>query len=439
MQVAILGSWHLGSVTAACLAAAGHWVTVWDADSKRVSALGSGTAPIAEPGLDERLLAGLNSGHLVVEPDLRTAVRGAELVWITQDTHVNGDDTVDLSELDGLIERLGPLLSDDASVAVSSQVPVLTCQRWWHRLQADASAHGQTLTGLAYLPENLRLGEALARFDHPDMLVIGSTDPVTADRLQALTAYTGASVIRTDLPTAELLKHAINSFLATSISFANEIASIADIVGADALVVARAMRLDERIGPKARISPGLGFAGGTLARDVTTLIGIGRAEGSPALVAEAVLAVNYRQMAWPLRRLEADLDLNGATIGIFGLTYTVGTSTLRRSQSVPLVNALTARGANVRAHDPEADLSELGAKLDLVRADNPYAAAEGCDAIVLLTPWPTYLSMDWSRIAQTMRGHLILDGPNALDHAAVIEAGLSIVGPGRASAEKGTS
>jgi UDPglucose 6-dehydrogenase len=433
MRVAVLGSWHLGSVTAACLAGDGHRVKVWDDDPERVAALAGGLAPVSEPGLNALLQEGLSNGNLTVEPNLKQAVAGAELVWITQDTHVNDDDTVDLSQLDALVGRLGPLLENDTSVAVSSQVPVLTCERWWKQLNSAAQNRNTSLTGIAYLPENLRLGAALARFHHPDMIVIGSNDDRTGDRLQELTRFMKAPVVRTDLRSAELVKHAINSFLATSISFANELASVADLVGADAVTVARAMRLDERIGPKARVGPGLGFAGGTLARDVTTLIAIGRAAGKPALLAEAVLEVNHRHAEWPLHRLGAELDLANATVGILGLTYTVGTSTLRRSQSVPLVKALTERGAQVRAHDPEADLSELDESLDFIRADTPYIAAAGCDAIVLLTPWPEYLSLDWSQIARAMKGNLIIDGPNSLDQATVVKAGLAIVGPGRAS------
>ena len=432
-QVAVLGSWHLGSVTAACLADAGHQVRVWDADPQRTFALAAGVAPVSEPGLDALVQQELSSGRLTVATDLEKAVAGAEVVWVTQDTHVNDDDTVDLSQLDALIDRLGPLLDSDTAVAVSSQVPVRTCERWWDQLSSATQARRTSLTGIAYLPENLRLGTALARFRRPDMMVIGSNNERTGNLLQDLTSFTQAPVVRTDLRSAELVKHAINSFLATSISFANEIALVADLVGADAATVARAMRLDERIGLKARVSPGLGFAGGTLARDVTALIAIGRAAGQPTLLAEAVLEVNRRHAQWPLHRLEAELDLPNATVGILGLTYTVGTSTLRRSQSVPLIKALTARGARVRAHDPQADLSELGENLDLVRADTPYLAAAGCDAILLLTPWPDYLSMDWSQIARAMKGDLIIDGPNSLDHATVGQAGLMIVGPGRAN------
>lgn len=434
MKVTVLGSWHLGSVTAACLAAAGHQVTVWDADEDRVAALAKGAAPVAEPGLDALIQSGLADGHLVAESQLPAAVAGAEIVWITQDTHVNEDDTVDLTDLDELINQLGPLLDDNTAVAVSSQVPVGTCDRWWERLRTDASIEaGRTLAGLAYLPENLRLGAAIARFNRPDMVVIGATDESAGDRLEELTAYTKAPVVRTDVPTAELVKHAINTFLATTISFANELANIADLVGADALTVARAMRLDERIGPKARVSPGLGFAGGTLARDVTTLIGIGAGGGQPALLAEAVLAVNRRHANWPLEQLDRRINLAGSTVCVLGLTYTVGTSTLRRSQSVPLIKALLARGAQVRAHDPQADLRELDEPLDLVRDDSPYRAVTGAQAVVLLTPWPEYLSLNWSEIAAAMAGQVIVDGPNALDHDAVRAAGLTPIGPGRAN------
>jgi UDPglucose 6-dehydrogenase len=431
MRVAVLGAWHLGSVTAACLAATGNHVTVWDAESERIRALAAGFAPVSEPGLDELIQAGLTSGMLVVESELSDAVAGRELVWITQDTHVRDDDTVDLTDLDTLIRELGALLADGAAVAVSSQVPVGTGERWWPELATAARQNGRTLAGLAYLPENLRLGAAVSRFNRPDMLVIGATDHRAGDRLQELTSFTGAPVIRTDVPTAELVKHAINSFLATTISFANEIASIAELVGADALTVAQAMRLDERIGPKARVFPGLAFAGGTLARDVTTLIQTKQGAGSQARLAQAVIDVNRDHAFWPLRQLDTELDLASATICIFGLAYTVGTSTLRRAQSVPLIKALLARGANVRAHDPEADLSELSEPLDLVRAGTPLEAALGSHAILLLTPWPDYLELDWAHLKMVMTGDLVVDGPNALPREELHAAGLTVISPGR--------
>ncbi|HEY2042857.1 MAG TPA: nucleotide sugar dehydrogenase [Jatrophihabitans sp.] len=430
-RVAVLGAWHLGSVTAACLAEAGHDVTVWDADPVRIDALANDRAPVAEPGLDDLLQAGRAAGRLHVEAELGTAVRDAELVWITQDTHVNDDDSVDLSDLETLVSGLGGMLANGTTVAVSSQVPVRTCDRWCQVIRDGAELSSSQLTGLAYVPENLRLGAALGRFRRPDMVVIGSTHDAAGDAIEQLLAFTGAPVVRTDVRTAELVKHGINSFLATSIAFANELAAIADAVDADAITVAKAMRLDERIGAKARIGPGLGFAGGTLARDVTTLAGIGRETGRPALLADAVLASNHRHMSWPVDRLADFVSPAGARICILGLTYTVGTSTLRRSQSVPLITELVRAGATVAAHDPEADLSGLQEPLEIDRADDPYQAAEGCDAVIVLTPWPEYLALDWGRMAKAMKGNLVLDGPNALASNSVVQHGLVLVGPGR--------
>ena len=433
-RVAVLGAWHLGSVTAACLAEAGHSVTIWDRDHQRLAALSAGHAPVAEPGLDELLELGRVAGCVRTEPDLGRAVSDAELVWVTQDTHVNDDDTVELSDLDALISELGPLLTAGTSVGVSSQVPVRTCDRWWQEIRRGAESTGTSLTGLVYVPENLRLGAALARFRQPDMIVIGSTHDAAGDRFESLLRFTGAPVVRTDVRTAELVKHAINSFLATTISFANEIAATADSVGADATTVARAMRLDERIGAKARVFPGLGFAGGTLARDVTILAAIGREDERPALIADAVLASNSRHMSWPIDRLREFITVAGSRVCILGLTYTVGTSTMRRSQSVSLINALTSAGAAVQAHDPAADLSTLAEPLAILRAGDPYAAAQDCDAVIVLTPWPEYLELDWARVAKAMRGKLVLDGPNALARAGVVEHGLALVGPGRSAA-----
>jgi UDPglucose 6-dehydrogenase len=432
MRVCVLGSWHLGSVTAACLAAAGNNVTVWDADPERMTTLALGRAPLVEPGLDALLAAGLANGTLTVEPDLPRAVEGAELVWITVDTPVDETDTVDLTELDQLVGSLAPLLVEGVGVAVSSQVPVGTCDRWLTQLSGPNPDAGRMIH-IAYVPENLRLGAAVQRFNRPDMVVIGSNTQLIADQLEQLLSFTGARVLRTNVRTAELVKHAINAYLATSISFANELAAVADHVGADAATVAQAMRLDERIGTRARVAPGLGFAGGTLARDVTTLVRLGRDSGRPAVLAEAVLQVNSAHEHWPLERLQESLQLSGATVCLLGLSYTVGTSTLRRSQAVTLARALSASGAHVQAHDPCADLSELAEPVDIELCNDPFTAAQAADAVVLMTPWPDYLNLDWERMSHAMKGSLVLDGPNALDRAAVHAAGLSVRGPGRST------
>ncbi len=437
-KVCVGGLWHLGSVTAACLADLGFSVTGFDPSAERVSGLAAGKAPIYEPGLDELLQRNLRAGNLAFTSDLANGVRGASHVIIAFDTPVNESDDVDLREILDTVRRMAPLLDDGATLVVSSQAPVGTCQRLAESLAAKAP---EKTFRVACVPENLRLGQAMQRFLHPDFLVIGAEDSATHESVERLFTGIDTPKVRVSLKTAEMCKHAINTYLATMISFGNEIANLCDLVGADAPQVARVLRMDARVSPRAPLEPGMGFAGGTLARDVKALRRLGAQHGyTPSLIA-GVAAVNQRQNRMVVRRLQALYpSLQQLNIGVLGLTYKPGTSTLRRSAALEIIGALSSEGAQVRAYDPKADPAELKSRNGTFRlCDDPYEAAAGCDALLLATPWPQFKELDYARVRAEMRQAVLLDPHNLLNPDALANLGFVYQGTGIARMQGGNA
>jgi UDPglucose 6-dehydrogenase len=427
-KVAVAGLWHLGTVASACFAKLGHEVTAWDGDPRRVAGLQDGRSPIFEPGLEALVREFLSAGRLRFTSDLASAVEGCDAIVIAYDTPVTERDEVDLSTVLKTVEEVIPALRPGAVVVVHSQVPVGTCDAIRAMVR---NRHRRESCDVAYLPENLRLGEAIERFLHPDVLVVGAEDPRTHEAVDDVFTMEGPRV-RTSLASAEMVKHGINAFLATAISLGNELANLCQLVGADATEVVAALRLDPRIGSHAPLAPGLGFAGGTLARDVQILRRLGRDHGAPARLMEAVLAVNDEQNRLPVRWLR---DLFGSPrdlrVAVLGLTYKAGTSTLRRSSALETVRLLLSEGATVAATDPKADLSEIADAPALDFTRDAYAAVVGADALLLMTPWPEFSTLDYARILPSMRHPVILDMPNALDREAIERLGYTYLGVGR--------
>jgi len=432
--VCVIGIWHLGAVAAACLADLGHRVVGVDKEPHKVEALYRGVPPLFEPGLQEMMARNIAAGRLTFTTNLAEALGDASYALITYDTPVNDNDDVDVSGIFAVAEKLAGHLASGATVIVSSQVPVGTCEEIAAVVrQANPSLH----FGIAYTPENLRLGQAIQRFKQPEMIVIGADSEATSQQVEQLLAPIEAPRVRVDLRTAEMAKHAINAFLATSVAFANEIANLCDEAGADALRVSEALRLDSRIGPGAPLHPGLGFAGGTLARDLKVLRRLSERHGYQASLINAVLAVNERQNGLVVGRLRRILgSFDGLSVGVLGLTYKAGTSTLRRSAALEVIRAIAAEGAAVKAHDPKADPEEVRLHSGFSFCDDPYAVAEGSDALVLVTDWPQFRELDFPRIRSLMRNPVLLDAQNMLDADRMIEAGFRYIGVGRGGRER---
>ena len=406
MKVAVLGLWHLGTVTAAALASAGHDVVGIDADAAVVAALSEGRAPVFEPGLEDLVKAGLKSKTLSFTGDMR-ALRNAELVWVTFDTPVDEDDRADV---EGVVEAVKKSFSDlapSAVVVISSQLPVGTTATLE---KACATAFKDKHVVFAYSPENLRLGRAIAAFMHPDRVVVGVAAAAARERIEQCLKPITSRIEWMSVESAEMTKHALNAFLATSVAFANEVASICETVGADAAEVERGLKSDSRIGASAYLSPGGAVSGGTLLRDVGYLVDLGGATRVPVHLLTAIRASNDAHKTWTRRRLASALGgIRGRRITVWGLTYKPGTSTLRRSGAIELCDWLSAEGATVSAHDPLVRTLPNGAGRGVIVHDDPLAAAAGADALVVATPWPEYRAVSADAIVNALAQPLVLD------------------------------
>jgi UDPglucose 6-dehydrogenase len=427
----MVGLWHQASVVSACLADLGHTVRGVGDDTGVVAGLNQGQAPIYEPGLDEVIGRNLAAGRLRYTTDYADALRGATYAYLAIDTPVGPDDESDLSSIMEAARSIGRALSGPLILMVSAQVPVGTSEQLAELARAEQPG---IRLDVVYVPEFLRLGTAIETFRQADRFIIGSDDPAVAERVAALFRPLERPILVTGLRTAEMGKHASNTFLATSISFINEIANLCDEVGADATQVAQILKLDRRIGPYAFLSPGLGFAGGTLGREIRALQKLGQRHGQPTPMMDAVMAVNQSRAQLVGQRLGKVYDhLDGLAVGILGLTYKPGTSTMRRAISLEIIQDLVGQGVSVRAYDPLARLDEVANLPPFEVSPDPYAAAEGADALVLVTEWDGIDDLDFDRLRAAMRRPVLVDTRNLFDPARMRAAGFVYASIGRAA------
>ncbi len=411
-NIAVVGLWHLGTVTAACLAQSGHAVVGIDENVETIAGLKNGFSPVLEPGLNESVAAGISAGTLSFSTDF-SKVAGAQLVWITFDTPVDDDDNADVESVYERVKQLFPHIHNDALVLISSQLPVGSV-----RLLEDAykAAHPKGTVRFAYSPENLRLGKAIEVFTKPDRVVVGVRTEHDKELLTRIFgAYTN-NIVWMSVEAAEVTKHAINAFLATSVTFINELASICEHVGADAREVEQGLKSESRIGPRAYLRAGGAFAGGTLARDVAFLVDIGKRESLPTDLFSAVRTGNAAHRNWPRRKLEDVLgcDLKGKRVAVLGLTYKPGTSTLRRSTAVEFCSWLHEKGATVSAYDPSAEA--LPEALQYIqRESNLIRALKDADAAVIGTEWSEFKTLAEADVVKAMRQPIVLDAGSFLE------------------------
>jgi UDPglucose 6-dehydrogenase len=396
MKVVVLGLWHLGCVTAACSAEYFRVIGL-DFEEETIANLNRGRAPILEPGLDELIQRGLESKRLSFTTDQQGALENADVLWVCFDTPVDENDVADVDFVLERLERCLPGLHPGAVVLISSQLPAGTCRRLEEK-------HASRRLSFACSPENLRLGKALEIFRKPDRVVAGvRNEQVQKIVAQLFVPFAGDRILWMSPESAEMTKHAINAFLALSVTFANEIARLCEKVGANAQEVEQGLRSESRIGPKAYIRPGSAFAGGTLARDVVTLTGIARDTGESAELIAAILRSNEAHKTWALHRLEAIFgQLDGVTVAILGLTYKPGTNTLRRSSAVELCLKLLDRRARVQCYDPM--VRALTAELASAKiCETLPEALQQAEAAVIATEWPEIKEADWPTLVRTMK------------------------------------
>lgn len=399
MKVCVFGLWHLGTVTAACLAAAGHEVVGLDTDSKVIDGLQQGRPPLFEPGLEELVQSGLSSGHLRFSSEPQQALRDVQLVWVTFDTPVDDDDRADVDYVKEQIKSILPHLTPAVLILVSSQLPVCT-------IASLEPSHPR----MAYSPENLRLGKAIQVFMEPDRVVVGTRNEADRQMITDLLSPITQRIEWMSVESAEMTKHALNAFLATSVTFINEIAQICEQVGADAKEVERGLKTEIRIGPRAYLGPGGAFAGGTLARDIMFLQGMGEQYQLPVHLFKAVAISNREHQTWAYRRLAQVIGtLNDKTITLLGLTYKPGTDTLRRSLAIELCHRLLADGTSVRAYDPVVHKLPPGLAESVILCNTAEEALQGADAVIITTEWPDFKQIAAETFVKQMRHPCVLD------------------------------
>lgn len=405
MNVTVFGLWHLGCVTAACVSAAGNRVVGLDPEQRTIDDLSAGKPPISEPGLTELIAAELKAGRLSFTTSPAEALRDAEIVWVAFDTPVNDRDEADVDFVRRQLDQIGPHLRPGTIVLISSQVPAGFTQDL-RRAPWAARIH------FAYSPENLRLGKAIEVFRHPERVILGVSNESIKPKLIELFAPFSNRIEWMSIESAEMTKHGINAFLATSVTFANELARLCEAVGANAKEVERGLKSEGRIGPKAYLSPGGAFAGGTLARDLRFLTEFGRKFGVETPLFEGVIAGNERHKDWTRDKVRQLVHgLAKPTIAVLGLTYKPGTDTLRRSTSVELCQWMHDRGYRTKAYDPAIKELPENLRAAITLAASSREALGGADLAVVATEWPDFRNLTAADFLSAMRRPVVID-PN---------------------------
>lgn len=432
-KVSVIGLWHLGLVNCVGFCEKGYQVSAIDFNKSLVKDLKKGIPPLFEPDLAEKISKHLKTKQLEFFSDAKIS-KDSDYVVIAYDSPVNDKDEVDISPVVTAAETVAPFLKPTTPIIVTSQVPLGSCEKIEEKIK---KINPKWESGVVYTPENLRLGSAIPLFLEPDMIVLGSNDKEAGQSALKLYEPFETKKFPMSLRSAEMVKHAINTFLATSITFGNEIANIADRLGADAVAVGQAIKADRRIG-KAPVLPGLGFSGGTLARDVEQLKKFSKQLGYPGHLLQSITAINEDSFNQIILKLKDKLgSLNGKKIGILGLTYKPGTSTMRRSPAIKIIDKLLGAKAKCLAYDPKASVKELQTYTkDVTKTTSVETLAKQVDALVLVTQWPEFKDLDYKKLASLMKKPLIIDTKNFLDPEVMVKSGFDYVGYGRSLSNK---
>ncbi|MFA5809177.1 MAG: UDP-glucose/GDP-mannose dehydrogenase family protein [Thermoleophilia bacterium] len=424
-SVGVIGIGYVGLVTGTCMAELGNSVVCMDIDAEKIAALRDGQIPIYEPGLPE--LIEKNRDRMTFTTSLEDIFDNCELVFIAVDTPPTFTGDADLSRVFQVMSALPGLTSDHHVLVMKSTVPVGT----GNKISAELAR--QDVGSIDYVsnPEFLREGTAISDFLHPDRIVIGSRNPDAGKLVASLYKSLDAPVMETNIPTAEMIKYASNAFLATKISFINEIANVCEEVGADVSVVANGMGYDKRIG-RSFLNAGIGFGGSCFPKDVTALKQIAGNSGYHFQLLTAVIEVNELQKRRVVNKLQKHLGtLTDKTITLLGLAFKPDTSDLREASSIVLASRLLGDGALVKAYDPVAIPYAAKAVRGILLCDDVLSAVKDSDAVVLVTEWGEFSHLPLKEIRERMRYPLIIDGRNFLDPEEIRAAGFTYEGIGR--------
>jgi len=421
--IGVIGTGYVGLVSAAGFAELGSDVWCVDIDAAKIERLQRGEVPIYEPGLEELLVR--NAARLHFSTELADALEHARLLFVAVGTPPTYSGDADLSAVHAVVNAIPA--SEDHALVMKSTVPCGTGAS----LMRVFGEQGKGGLGYVSCPEFLKEGSAVNDFLHPDRVVVGDDGGPPGDAVAELYAPLGAPLVRTDIASAEMVKLASNAFLATKISFINEIANVCEETGADVVEVARGMGLDDRIGPKF-LQAGIGYGGSCFPKDVDALKQLAGNSGYHFQLLTAVIEVNDLQKRRVIGKLQKHLGtLAGKRVALLGLAFKPNTDDMREASSLVLSARLQADGAAVTAYDPVAEEQARSLVSGITFADSPLAAVERADAVVLVTEWGEFVGLDWKQVAGAMSGNLVIDGRNALDADAVRAAGLLYEGIGR--------
>jgi len=432
MKIAVVGTGYVGLVTGTCFAETGNSVTCVDIDQEKVKKLQNGKITIYEPGLEQLFERNIKQQRLLFTTDLKEGIKDAKIIFLALPTPPGEDGSADLKYILKVASDLGPILSEYTVIVDKSTVPVGTADKVREKIAANAKVEFDVVSN----PEFLREGVAVEDFMKPDRVVIGTTSPKARKVMEALYApfvRQGNPIIFMDERSAELTKYAANSFLATKISFMNEIANLCELVGADVDAVRKGVGTDSRIG-KRFLFPGIGYGGSCFPKDVQALAKSSEDVQYDFKILKAVMDVNADQKTRLIPRIKEHFknNLKGKTIALWGLSFKPHTDDIREAPALYNIDELLAEGVTIKAHDPEGmeNVKKLvGDKIQYCQT--PYEAAEGADAVFIATEWPEFRTPDFDKLSSILKGKVIFDGRNLYDLGAMKELGYAYYSIGR--------
>jgi UDPglucose 6-dehydrogenase len=433
VDIAVIGTGYVGLVTGAGLADFGNDVVCVDVDVRKIDALNAGQIPIYEPGLDQLVSKNVKEGRLSFTTDLETAIKGARAIFIAVGTPPKPDGSADLRYVEDVAHTIARNMNGPKLVITKSTVPIGTGRMIEKIIEADGAGHKASIVSN---PEFLREGSAIEDFMRPDRVVIGASDAESAELMKEIYAPLHSlevPFVVTNVESSELIKYAANGFLATKITFINEIAVVCERVGANVQDVALGMGLDTRIGPKF-LQAGPGFGGSCFPKDSSSMADISRKHGYEFQIMEAVLRVNDAVKLRMIDKIEAALggSVKGKTIGVLGLAFKPETDDMRDSPTIPIIRGLQQRGATIRAFDPQATENARQFFENVTYCQDAYDTAEKTDAMVLATEWNVFRALDFARVKKAMRQPVLVDLRNVYDVNRMRALGFDYTSVGRA-------
>jgi len=432
MKITVIGTGYVGLVAGTCLASLGNDVICLDIDQEKIDKLNNGILPIYEPGLDDLVKRNKKEGRLTFTTDKEKAIKDSQVIFIAVGTPMGENHEADLRFVKAVAKDIGTYMEDYKVVVDKSTVPVGTADMVKKIIKENQK--NPIEVDVVSNPEFLKEGAALKDFQNPDRVVIGSDSEKAKeimDKIYGAVARIGRPIVHTDIKSAELIKYASNSMLATRISFMNELSHLAEKVGADIKKVAQGMGLDSRIGPKF-LQAGVGYGGSCFPKDVQALIQTMKQNNCDASILESVEEVNKKQKLSLIPKIQKLVpDLNGKTIAVWGLAFKPRTDDIREAPALFLIDELQKLGAKIKAFDPVAEENAKKTLKDIEYAQNPYNAIEGADALVICTEWDEFRDLDKEKIRSLLNNPNIIDGRNIYDPKEMKEAGFNYIGVGR--------